>query len=147
MKKYLLILIPVIIILSAIFAARSLISNKPVEEEVIPTPSVVLPTVSDTVKVNVLSNDNKRAVSIEVSGIPEDVESIDYELIYQTASGLARGVNGNRKVSDLPLKDITLGSCSTGGKCTYDEGVASVDLVLKFNSPNGASIYRNTFPI
>jgi hypothetical protein len=148
MKK--LIIISLVIITTGLIAFYVINSRAKVKEftnEEIPTPSVSLPTISDDVKVDVKAKDGKKAVDIKITGIPSDIETIEYELIYQTGLGLSRGVNGKRRVQDLPIENITLGSCSTGGKCTYDEGVSEIDLVLKFNAPNGSSIYRKTFPI
>jgi hypothetical protein len=148
MKKFL-IIIPVIIftgiIIFFIVKSKQVVVEKPVDD--VPTPEAVLPTVSGEVKVDIAAGNGKRSVDIKISGFPTDVETIEYELMYLTNSGLSRGVNGKRKVQDLPIKDITLGSCSTGGKCTYDEGVSSIDLVLKFNTAESSSIFRNTFPI
>lgn len=149
MKKILIVtgIVFAVIVALIIFGIRSIFMTKSDVTDVIPTPSVVLPTVPDSVKVELYSKDNNKSVGLNISGIPSGVESVEYELIYQTSSGLSRGVNGKRKIEDLPIKDITLGSCSTGGKCTYDEGVKSIDLVLKFNTADGASIFRKTFPL
>ncbi|OGG03340.1 hypothetical protein A2W14_03685 [Candidatus Gottesmanbacteria bacterium RBG_16_37_8] len=123
--------------------------SKPQQEVIIPTPTQVLPTISEDIKVNLTSQNNNRVVVLNISGIPSDVESVEYELTYLTGAGLPRGVLGKITAdgqSEIERNDIVLGTCSSG-KCVYDSGVESIDLALKFNSQNGASVYRKTFPL
>lgn len=127
-------------------------SNSTIDEETenTPTPTTILPTISSDITVELLASSNKRAVSLKISDFPADIETVEYELIYITGTGLPRGVNGKitlKGEKQVARDNITLGSCSTGGKCTYDEGVRSIDVTLKFNSPKGSSIYQKTFPL
>ena len=65
-----------------------------------------------------------------------------------TGAGLPKGVLGKIALDEgereVVRDDIVLGTCSSG-HCVYDTGVTGIDLTLKFNSDQGASIYRNTF--
>lgn len=120
------------------------------EPEETPVPTTVLPTVSDSVKAELTVSSGKKDVSLKIEGYPTQTESIEYELRYTTGAGLPRGVNGKITLNgekEIARNNITLGSCSTGGKCTYDEGVTSIDVTLKFNSAKGSSIYQKTFPL
>lgn len=153
MKKIIMILIIIFLIIISvvyyfIFSKNGNSSKEEMDE--IPTPTIILPTVSENIKVNLTASANGRAISLKISEIPPSIESIEYELIYITGAGLPRGVNGKiilKDESDVLRDNITLGSCSSGGKCTYDEGVTSVDLTLKFNTNSVSSIFQKTFPI
>lgn len=150
MKKLLLItaiLSAVIIIL--ILAVKSLFSGKEEERGVIPTPTIVLPTVSDSVKVNLTPLSSNKAVKLKIKGLTSDMKSIEYELTYITGGGLPRGVLGKINLKgekEITRDDIVLGTCSSG-KCAYDTGVTSVNLSLKFNTATGASIFQKTYSL
>jgi hypothetical protein len=121
------------------------------ESESVPTPIIVFPTISEDVKIELLPRSDKRAVVLKIKGFSGEIQTIDYEMRYTTKEGLLRGINGTIKIRDekeVIRDDLTLGSCSTGGKCTYDEGVQSVDLTLKFNSLSGTSyIFQKNYPL
>lgn len=141
----------VIILLLAVVGGwtyKALIAGN--ENTEIPTPSVILPTVSDSVKVELTAKNDNKVVDIRISGIAGDIDTIEYELTYTTGSGLPRGVLGKITVegqSSIERNDIDLGTCSRG-KCVYDTGVTSINLSLKFNSVNGqSSVFQKTFPL
>lgn len=121
------------------------------ESELVPTPTIVFPTISENVKVDLQPRSDKRAVILKIKGFSSDIKTIEYEMRYTIQAGLLRGINGTIKIKDnneVIRDDLTLGSCSTGGKCTYDEGVQSVDLTLKFNSIDGVSyIFQKNYPL
>lgn len=119
------------------------------EVEVLPTPTVALPTISDDVEVNFTIRKDRPAAILSIKGIPADVESIEYELTYVTGVGLPRGVLGKIRLSgekNVTRDDIVLGTCSSG-KCVYDTGVASVDLSLKFNTADGSRVFQKTYSL
>lgn len=119
------------------------------EEEFVPAPTEVLPTVDSNIDVKIVSRQGGRSVDLLVLGIPQDIDSVEYELTYLTGSGLARGVLGKIKTngeSKISKDDIVLGTCSSG-KCVYDTGVKSIDLSLKFNSEKGSSVFQKSFPL
>lgn len=150
MKKIIIgfILIALIIVLFIFFRLNK--SSVPEGTDIIPTPTIILPTIGSDVLVNLKAKPDKRAVVLNIKGIPSDIQSIEYEMTYTTSAGLIRGINGIIKLKgekEITRDDLTLGSCSSGGKCSYDEGVKSLDLSLKFNSPSNSSVYRNTFTL
>ena len=149
MKK---IIIPAVIMVFILFSGIFILTrgqkSEP-EQVLIPTPTHVLPTISDDIKVELTAQNNNRQVILKISGIPDSVESIEYELTYITEQGLPRGVLGKITVSgesQVTRDDIVLGTCSSG-KCVYDTGVESIDLSLKFNEKDKVSVYRKTFPL
>jgi hypothetical protein len=140
-----------VVVVLLIFAGLKLKSSVSQEESEVPTPSptIVLPTISSNVSVELNPKDNNRAVTLVIKGIPSDVESVEYEITYLTGSKLPRGVLGkiNTNGKDTITRDeIVLGTCSSG-KCVYDTGVTSVDLSLKFNTASGASVFRKSYPL
>lgn len=149
MKKILPVIIIIIVIIFAILIFQKTTRTKE-ESEIIPTPTIVLPTISDSVKISLAAKNNNRTVVLKVSNVPENTEKIEYELTYQTDSGLPRGVLGKISVSgenEIIRDDIVLGTCSSG-KCVYDTGVKNVDLSLKFTSLEGnVSVFRNTYDL
>lgn len=150
MKKIVIpVILFIIILISGIWMMRNL--NKGSQtEEIIPTPTQILPTISNDVNVSLTAINNNTTVVLKITGIPQDMESVEYELTYLTGKGLPRGVLGKITLSgetEIERNDIVLGTCSSG-KCVYDTGVESIDLSLKFNSKSGSmSVYRNTFQL
>ena len=151
MKKIIFAIGIIIIIIIGITTTQIIksISNKEIVEEV-PTPTVVLPTISSDISVDLKAKSDNKAVALTIRGLPEDIESVEYELIYTTGAGLPRGVLGKINVKkgdrEISRDDIILGTCSSG-KCVYDTGVTSIDLSLKFNTPDGSSVFRKTYPL
>jgi len=144
--------IPIILFIVILIISIWFLNKTKKPEEVatpMPTPSVVLPTVSDDIKVELTAKNNNKIVVLRISGLPDDMNSIEYELTYLTAARLPRGVLGKITLSgekEIERDDIVLGTCSSG-KCVYDTGVESIDLSLKFNSRQGVSVYSKTFPL
>lgn len=149
MKKVIIGLVIVLLIGGFFVFAKMNKQVKPKEEEAVPTPTIVLPTIPDTVSVSLTPKNGNKAVMLSVKGIPENVESVDYELTYTTSAGLPRGVLGKistKGETSVERDDIVLGTCSSG-KCVYDTGVTKVDLSLKFNTADGSSVYQKSFPL
>ena len=149
MKKIIIPGVLLVIILASSILVLSRFKNNKQEVKFTPSPTSVMPTISDTIRVELTSQDNNRVVVLRISGIPGDMESIEYELTYLTGNNLPRGVLGKIMVegkSELERKDIVLGTCSSG-KCVYDIGVESIDLSLKFNSRSGVSVYQKTYKL
>lgn len=132
----------------AVIGFKSLTKPEVIEE--MPTPTVVLPTVSEKIKVDLTAKSDNRVVDLKIVGIPSDIDSLEYELTYTTGAGLPRGVLGKVPVdgkSSVVRNDIDLGTCSRG-RCVYDTGVTEINLSLKFNSSSGSSsIFQKTYPL
>lgn len=117
--------------------------------EILPTPTVALPTISDDVEVAFVIRKDRPAAVLSIKRIPSDVESVEYELTYITGAGLPRGVLGKIRLNgekNVIRDDIVLGTCSSG-KCVYDTGVTSVDLSLKFNTSSGSRVFQKTYSL
>lgn len=140
----------VLIILVVMGAAAFKSLTKPQIAEEVPTPTVVLPTVSEKIKVDLTAKNDNKIVDLKISGVSSDIDTIEYELTYMTGAGLPRGVLGKITVdgkSTVSRNDVDLGTCSRG-RCVYDTGVTEVSLSLKFNSSSGSSsIFQKTYPL
>ncbi len=108
-----------------------------------------LPDVNPAVVVNLQKTADGKSVVLTITHIPEGTTSIEYELSYNTEEGLPKGVlgeielHGNTQVE----RDILLGTCSAGGRCTYDTGVTQAKVVLIFHHPNGNSKFVKEYPL
>lgn len=137
----------VLVLVGGSFLVKSL--NQPVtspgEEEEI----VDLPPADPSIVVAVEPKPDGRSVVLSVSKIPSGTESVEYELSYLTGEGLPKGALGKISLNGASevTRDVLLGTCSTGGKCTYDTGVTSVKLVLKFNHPSGATQFSQDYSL
>ena len=110
---------------------------------------VELPPADPSITVDLKPKPDGKSVFLTVSKIPSNTESIEYELSYLTGEGLPKGALGKITLNgktDIE-RDILLGTCSTGGKCTYDTGVKSVNLVLKFNTSQGATQFTKEYSL
>ncbi len=151
MKKIIIIAVILAVISMGIFfywKSRHVTQSE--EETISPTPTVVLPTISESIKVDLISRNSNKSVDLSINGLTSEISSIEYELTYNTGAGLPRGVlgtinlKGEKKINKT---DITLGTCSSG-KCVYDTGVTSVNLSLKFNSTSGqSSVFQKNFSL
>lgn len=151
MKKIIIISVVAIVgvILLIVGLKWGLASKGETETEILPTPTVVLPTISDDISVELLPRGDKRVVALRIKGLTSDIESVEYELTYLTNKGLPRGVLGKiatQGEKEIGRDDIVLGTCSSG-KCVYDEGVTAIDLSLKFNGTKGSQIFQKTYSL
>lgn len=150
-KKVIVVLIVTVLMILGVLGAvglKSLAKKDTIEE--IPTPTVALPTVSESIKVDLTAKNDNKIVNLKIGGVPVDIDTIEYELTYTTGTGLPRGVLGRIKTdgkSSITRNDIDLGTCSRG-KCVYDTGVTEINLSLKFNSTDGnSSVFQKTYPL
>ena len=150
-KKVIIGIVVIVLVTFGVISAVAIKSlNKNVVVEEMPTPTIILPTVSESIKVDLTAKNDNKTISLKINGIPADIETIEYELTYTTGTGLPRGVLGKIKTngqSSVTRDDIDLGTCSRG-KCVYDTGVTSVSLALKFSSTSGnSSVFQKTYPL
>lgn len=114
-----------------------------------PTPTIALPAVDESVEVSLTPRADKKAVVLKIDHIPSKTTSIDYELSYKTGEGLPRGVLGSinlKKGEESVEREIVLGTCSRN-VCVYDKDVEKLNLVLKFNSPEGSSQFQKEYQL
>lgn len=107
-----------------------------------------LPPVDSSVQINLVPRNDGKAVILSVSAIPVGTDSIEYELSYLTGAGLLKGAAGKIELGGKSNveKEILLGTCSRS-TCTYDSGVTSVKLTLKFHSSDGASLFTKEYSL
>lgn len=80
---------------------------------------------------------------------PEGIEHVDYDILYDAISNgeqVSQGLTGEISKEEFGKETIginyrELGTCSTGGKCRFDEGVKKVTLVLRLTKTDG-KIYK-----
>lgn len=141
-----------IIVISAILLVGLLIFKAKrggeIEVSPSPTPTIALPEISDKVEISLTPRYDKKAVILTISQIPPETTSIDYELSYETGEGLPRGVLGtiHLKGEEEVEREILLGTCSRN-VCVYDQGIETINLVLKFNSPSGSSQFQKEYEL
>lgn len=148
MKKLIIGLIVVaIIVIITVIGLRMILGGNKEEIGIIPTPTVVFPTISDTVIVDLTAKNENRAIVLKIKGLTDDIDSIQYELTYITGNGLPRGVLGKISVKgekEIIRDDIVLGTCSSG-RCVYDTGVKEINLSLKFNMASGPKVFQKKY--
>ena len=69
----------------------------------------------------------------------EGAVSLDYELLYTLPDGRVQGVPGTVKIKGDVIRDLLLGSESSG-KFRYDEGVESGSMTVRFRNLKGKLI-------
>lgn len=141
MKKLIIILVVLLVLVGGgIFLKKKFFSSSAVVSTTsINTGSIALPENQEKgVEVSLIARSDKRAVTLKVNKISSETTSIEYELSYDTGSGLPRGVLGkvDLKGAETLSREILLGSCSKN-VCVYDEGVTKISLTLKFNKISG----------
>ncbi len=115
-------------------------SPKPVETEpVIASEEEVLTLNPEDIGLEFTARADEKAVTFVLTKISE-IDSVEYEIMYLAKGDIPRGAIGNVSpkpgASEIRSGTIDLGTCSSG-KCKYDEGVKSVDLILKITKNNG----------
>ncbi|KKS98582.1 MAG: hypothetical protein UV73_C0001G0103 [Candidatus Gottesmanbacteria bacterium GW2011_GWA2_43_14] len=148
MKRAFIVAIVLILVLGGGIMLLRKNSQPQAQTELIPTPTAILPTVTDDVKVEVIPLNGNRSITLKISGIPAGTSVIEYELTYVTGNDLPRGVLGEIKLDEgeeeVTRDDIVLGTCSSG-KCVYDTGVEKIDLSLKFTGTGGISVFQKSY--
>ncbi len=142
MKKYWIPLtLGLIVILGGIVGAAMLF-RKPVEKGPVATPTppperVNIIPVEERPYAFLTPSVNGRTLTLTVGSLKKDAGEGEYELDYQFGNNLQNGAYGRIDIEDLPgaKYDILLGSCSAGGKCSYDEDVTGGSLLLRFEDP------------
>lgn len=84
--------------------------------------------------ITLFPREDGRELTLTITNLKNGEEKVTYELEYQ-AGNLLQSATGkiDIKQESAPLtRKILLGSCSAGGKCSYDENVSSGSLFLFF---------------
>ncbi len=116
------------------------------KDTVFEEPAEVIPTVDSSVKASITGNTD---AVIEINGIPEGTDEIEYELSYNTASGSIEGVFGSidvKKGSDSVEEDIKFGTCSSG-VCRYHDITGKVKGTFKFSGSFGQKLLEKEFDV
>lgn len=145
LKKFNIIIVGIILVVLVLAAIgiKMLTSPKEVVTEATPTPVEILPTIDSSVVVDLTFTSNKKSMVLSINNIPDNTDTIDYEISYNTGENIPKGNIGQIKVSGKKEiqrsgEELTLGTCSRG-VCKYYEGVTKVSLALKFHKADGSS--------
>jgi hypothetical protein len=88
--------------------------------------------VADRPYVKIIPGGGGTNITIGLEEIKKPAQEAEYEIEYRAGS-LVKGAFGSLNVTSVPsVADVLLGSCSTGGKCTYDTDVKGGSLTLRF---------------
>lgn len=148
-KQYLIIGIAIAVLATfgIYFFLNSNTSNKSAEEKesVFEQPAELIPAVDSSVTASLTG---KKEGSLELQGIPDGTDSVEYELTYDTKSGSIEGVFGKIDVGgeSTAQEKITFGTCSSG-VCRYHDIVGEVNGVFKFSGDYGKKLLEKSFDL
>ncbi len=144
MKKYLpviLFVLGALILVWGIFFLRGKndnVSQVEDEESVPEIPFTQRPVVSLT------PTDDGHYLIMRMNGLGLEAQTLDYEILYDTADGITQGVPGTAQLNGSEIeRDILLGSESSG-KFRYDEGVEMGTITLRFRNDKGKLVGKLT---
>lgn len=133
-----------VLVIIGIIVAYTITSSdgKKKDQEPTPTPAAQYKEVDDSVVATIEKASTGREITLTISGLDGAYTGIEYELNYQTDKGPQGTFSGVTPIqldneADTFEREITLGSCSTGGRCTYDTGVHDFRLTVKLHSQDG----------
>lgn len=120
------------------------------DDDVLPDVEL-LPTVGPEVEVTLEADPSGEEVILQIAGVPDGTDFIEYELSYDAIvddESVPKGVIGTITFDgeDPVTRDIILGTCSSG-TCKYDEGVEAIKATLKFEGDYGAQLFEGEFEI
>lgn len=143
--------VAIAILIAGIFTMRFIGSDKGDQTEEEPTPTIAYQEVDDSVQATLTANSAKTKVTVTVTGLNSRFSQIEYELSYETTNNGTQGAFSNEPIDisgqDTFEREVELGSCSTGGKCTYDKGVKNFKLTAKLHTSDGQIfLLRKEFP-
>ncbi len=155
LNKQMYIIVGVVVVLIIVVAAFFMMRGKK-EQSQIQTAQVqptqeVIPTVDASVKVEVKSESDPKKFDMFIKGIPDKTKSLEYEISYETKEGEIQGFNSEVDIKSgqttYEKKGFLLGTCSTGGKCTYHTVVGPLKVSIKFVGSYGQRLYENNFEL
>lgn len=152
-KQNIIIIAVIVLILGGgVFVATRLMNKKSTNTIQETTPTPAMEKLSEDVKVSLTPSSDKRKVVLKISGMQGKYTGLEYELSYNTNKGPKGTLSGSKPLplssgQDEFTRDITLGTCSSG-KCTYDEGVGKITVIIKFYKEDGtAEFFKEDFGI
>lgn len=81
-------------------------------------------------------NTDKNKVGFTLSGDElKNYYKLEYKIIYDSNQGI-QVIEGSKNIEDfkeLKEKNLIIGSCSSGGTCSYNTNVSKIDLVITLN--------------
>lgn len=124
----------------AFFIVRNKLQKPVVEEE---ESALIEVSLEERPVVSLTPTEDGHYLNLLVDKILIDAESMDYELLYTTGTGLTQGVPGMVVLGgrDSFEAELLLGSESSG-KFRYDEGVEDGTLTLKFRNDKGKLLVK-----
>ena len=148
-KQYLIFggVIAILAVIGIYFFISGSVSEKSAKEKdsVFEEPAEIIQTADSSVIVTITG---KTEGIIEIEGLPDGTEAVEYELSYNTKSGSIEGVFGLIDAEGLSSisEEITFGTCSSG-VCRYHEIVGPVGAVFKFNGTYGKRLLEKSFDL
>lgn len=87
--------------------------------------------------VQLLPQADGRALTLSIIEMKKQAEDVEYEIEYSSGSLLQGAFGSIDDLTKFPAqKEVLLGSCSSGGKCTYNKDVTGGTLILRFGNPD-----------
>jgi len=121
----------------------------------------IIPTIAASdIGLELVAKSDKKYVKFTINK-PEGIDKVDYEITYDaippeesSGEGGGEGKVTQSLTGTLTKKDTKngklgidyreLGTCSTGGKCRFDQGVTSVKVIVKITRSNGKVFQAET---
>lgn len=139
MKKIIIVIIILLILAGGgFFAYKKFFSAKKVKEEsraiIKKRPQINLLEIAKRPYVTLYCREDGKEMSFTIDQLKNRETKVDYELEYQTGTLLQSGGGTiDLETETTPVeRKILLGSCSAGGKCSYDENITGGSLTLYF---------------
>jgi hypothetical protein len=134
-------IVALIVIVGSFFVVKNFTQTSKSTEDSTPTPEVTYKEVDSSVEATIAGNKAKTKAELTIQGLAQKFSKIEYELTYQTDNNGTQGAFTNDPI-DISgqhtfTRSIELGSCSTGGKCSYDKGVRDFKLTAKLHASTG----------
>lgn len=123
-----------------------LLSTKPaINSNVVPVveEEIIDSLTPQEVGLDLFPTKNNRYITFTLDKL-DGISQIEYEISYNATvedNVVLQGLNGEVGEDDINKGTVTveriLGTCSTGGKCRFDEGVTGAKILLKITKTNG----------
>ena len=113
--------------------AKPTVDPKPIGKKRQITEPVNIIDVSERPYLSIIPTADGRNIILKANALKKPASEFDFEMMYQSGNQL-QGITGSMKLASIPASDkFLLGSCSTGGKCTYHENVKGGTITTRFS--------------